>query len=129
MQKITVTFKQTDEMGQIKATPSFSFLAMPAVELPGKHHYIHLVRDWDEFSETFQPLGLDDLGEAFEGFFDNDIMVSLDSFENVDPAHVWTVVDNGDGEIYIAEGFHFVNRLGYLLCRAPRIIKHNNEER
>jgi hypothetical protein len=29
--------------------------------------------------------------------------------------HIWTIVDNEDGELIIIAGFHFVNRLGYLI--------------
>lgn len=35
-----------------------------------------------------------------------------------DPAHIWTVLES-DGEMFIASGFHFVNRLGYLLTEVP----------
>ncbi|NDD55381.1 hypothetical protein EBZ39_16225, partial [bacterium] len=78
------------------------------------------VGDWDEFAQTFCPFDLADLGEEFDEVFDNDVMISLDAFEEVNPAHVWTVIDGDDGELYLAEGFHYVNRLGYVLCRAPR---------
>jgi len=29
--------------------------------------------------------------------------------------NIWTIVDNEDGELIIIAGFHFVNRLGYLI--------------
>ncbi len=29
--------------------------------------------------------------------------------------HIWTIVDNEDGELIIIAGLHFVNRLGYLI--------------
>lgn len=32
--------------------------------------------------------------------------------------HVWTILDV-DGELMIASGYHFVNRLGYILTARP----------
>jgi hypothetical protein len=32
---------------------------------------------------------------------------------------VWTVLDSDDGDLYVASGFHFVNRIGYLVSRDP----------
>jgi hypothetical protein len=31
---------------------------------------------------------------------------------------VWTVLDC-DGKLYLGPGFHFVNRMGYVLCAVP----------
>ncbi len=36
-----------------------------------------------------------------------------------DLASVWTLVDDGEGGECIMSGFHFVNRLGYLLSTVP----------
>ena len=36
----------------------------------------------------------------------------------VDPACVWTIIET-DGRLCLASGCHFVNRLGYVLCRVP----------
>lgn len=32
-----------------------------------------------------------------------------------DPRTIWTLVDGEDGDMYVISGFHFVNRIGYLL--------------
>ena len=32
-----------------------------------------------------------------------------------DPSTVWTLVDGDDGDQYLLSGFHFVNRIGYLV--------------
>jgi len=34
-----------------------------------------------------------------------------------DPQRVWTLVDGDDGDMYLVNGLHFVNRVGYLLSR------------
>ena len=36
-----------------------------------------------------------------------------------DPRTVWTLTDGEDGELYVASGFHLVNRLGYLVSQVP----------
>ena len=40
-----------------------------------------------------------------------------------DPNLVWTVLDC-DGQLAIASGFHFVNRLGYLIASVPVAPDH-----
>ena len=35
------------------------------------------------------------------------------------PATVWTLVDGDDGDQYLLSGFHFVNRIGYLVSTVP----------
>lgn len=32
---------------------------------------------------------------------------------------IWTLVDGDDGDQYVISGFHFVNRIGYLLSTVP----------
>ncbi len=39
----------------------------------------------------------------------------LEFVQRQDPATVWTVVDGEDGDLYIVNGFLFVNRVGYLV--------------
>jgi hypothetical protein len=36
-----------------------------------------------------------------------------------DPLKVWTLVDGDDGDMYLINGLHFVNRVGYLLSTIP----------
>jgi hypothetical protein len=35
------------------------------------------------------------------------------------PRKVWTLVDGDDGDMYLVNGLHFVNRVGYLLSTVP----------
>jgi hypothetical protein len=39
----------------------------------------------------------------------------LECVKQKENKHIWTIVDNEDGELIIIAGFHFVNRLGYLI--------------
>lgn len=44
----------------------------------------------------------------------------LDAVRAADPACVWTLVSSdGDDGLYLLSGFHFVNRLGYLVTERP----------
>lgn len=36
-----------------------------------------------------------------------------------DPATIWTIIDGEDGDLYVISGFHFVNRIGYLVSKTP----------
>jgi hypothetical protein len=36
-----------------------------------------------------------------------------------DPRHVWTLTDGDDDNQYLVSGFHFVNRIGYLVSKVP----------
>jgi hypothetical protein len=36
-----------------------------------------------------------------------------------DPRTIWTLIDGEDGDLYVMSGFHFVNRLGYLISKIP----------
>ena len=36
-----------------------------------------------------------------------------------DPRTIWTLVDGDDGDQYLLSGFHFVNRIGYLISTIP----------
>ena len=33
--------------------------------------------------------------------------------------HIWTMVDGDNDSVVLINGFHFVNRLGYVLCQIP----------
>jgi len=36
-----------------------------------------------------------------------------------DPLTVWTLFDGDDGDQYLVSGFHYVNRIGYLISTVP----------
>jgi hypothetical protein len=43
----------------------------------------------------------------------------LDFVRQQDPATVWTLLDADDGGQYVVSGYHFVNRIGYLISTIP----------
>jgi hypothetical protein len=36
-----------------------------------------------------------------------------------DPRTIWTLIDGDDGDLCVTSGFHFVNRIGYLVSSIP----------
>ena len=43
----------------------------------------------------------------------------LEFVRRQDPCTVWTLVDGDDDDQYLVSGFHFVNRIGYLVSTVP----------
>lgn len=41
------------------------------------------------------------------------------SVNDVDPKKVWTLVDGDDGNLYIVDGYHLVNRVNYFVTEVP----------
>ena len=78
----------------------------------------------DEFDATYQlrpnhlnpnaSWAIDGVGYLFETYGKE-----LDFVRRQDPRTVWTVLDGDDGDIYVVSGYHFVNRIGYLVSTVP----------
>jgi hypothetical protein len=43
----------------------------------------------------------------------------LDFVRAQDPLTIWTLLDGDDGDLYLASGYHIVNRIGYLVSTVP----------
>jgi hypothetical protein len=43
----------------------------------------------------------------------------LDFVREQDPNTIWTLLDGDDGDLYLASGYHLVNRIGYLISTVP----------
>jgi hypothetical protein len=43
----------------------------------------------------------------------------LEFIRQQDPSRVWTLIDNDDDGQSLVSGFHFVNRIGYLVSTIP----------
>jgi hypothetical protein len=39
----------------------------------------------------------------------------LEFVRRQDPRTIWTMLDGDDGDLYLASGYHLVNRIGYLV--------------
>ncbi len=54
----------------------------------------------------------DDQGCLFETYGEE-----FEFVRQQDPARIWTITDGDDGNLYVVNGLHFVNRVGYLISR------------
>lgn len=69
----------------------------------------------DTFYEYFGPVRHQNAGhEIWGGFGLETFGGDLEIIRQLDPQHVWTVVDGESGSQWIIPGFHFVNRVCYL---------------
>ena len=79
----------------------------------------------DEFDQQYQLIpnhlnpsagwAIGELGGCLFETYGNE----LDFVKRFDPARVWSIVDGDYGDIYIVNGLHHVNCIGYLLSREP----------
>ena len=76
----------------------------------------------DQYRPITNPTGdsgffVDDKCLMFETY-DPDLAVVLAAHEK-DPNTVWTIVEGEDGELYLGDGYHYVNRIGYFITEVP----------
>lgn len=77
---------------------------------------------FDEWMEQYRPIP-NPTGDS--GFAANDVSYMYETYGEElaavkeayrkNPATVWTITDGDDGEWYLGDGFHFVNRVGYFI--------------
>ena len=77
----------------------------------------------DEFEETFKPFyndeqymfdTYDDMTTYLKANKKSDLVNSENMYQ-----HVWTAVDGDSGNTILINGFHFVNKIGYVFCQVP----------
>jgi hypothetical protein len=85
-------------------------------------HYAHYVALSEEEFDTQYPLIInnisdnaswqdeDGLGRMFETYGEE-----LEFVRKAHPRAVWTVMDGDNDDIVVVSGFHYVNRIGYLI--------------
>lgn len=68
----------------------------------------------DEWLEKYKPLK-DSFGEVriFETYG-----AEVEFVKSQDPLKVWTLLDDGEGEVIIS-GWHFINRVSYYIAELP----------
>jgi hypothetical protein len=77
---------------------------------------------WDEFETEFKPRQnlltkrSDYNGWKYETYGDHEAFIRM--FAQTNPENVWTIMD-GDEGIIIGSGWHYVNRMGYIITELP----------
>ncbi|MFA5952476.1 MAG: hypothetical protein WC807_19590 [Hyphomicrobium sp.] len=76
--------------------------------------------DEDAFFERFRPRPNHLNGNAsFDGLLFETFGTELAFVRAQDPRSIWTVLTDDGGELAVVSGYHFVNRLGYLITTVP----------
>ena len=71
-----------------------------------------------EFFKPIQPnedtFHFESLPEVEDSLLENNLKYGEGRYR-----HIWTIVDGDNDSVVLINGFHFVNRLGYVLCQIP----------
>jgi hypothetical protein len=68
---------------------------------------------YERWLEVYRPVkNTFDANAPYDGYMFETYGRELDFIRNQPPKNIWTLVEC-DGKIFICEGFHYVNRLGY----------------
>lgn len=76
---------------------------------------------YDEWLEKYKPVQnhIDDNasmdGKMFETYGNEELFVRAQK-----ESRIWTIVTGDDGDDYLVDGFHFVNRMGYMIASVSR---------
>jgi hypothetical protein len=77
--------------------------------------------EWEQeleaWEEKYQPLKNHITGEDDDKF--ETYGAELDFVRAQDPKYIWTLVDGDDGNLYIVNGYHLVNRINYFVTNLP----------
>jgi hypothetical protein len=76
---------------------------------------------YDDFVNTFHPIKNPlDKNAAFEGYMFETFGKEADLVRGCTGNRIWTIIVNDDcDELYVCNGYHIVNRIGYMLTRVP----------
>lgn len=77
---------------------------------------------YDDFLEKYHPVKNHlDKNAGYDGCmfetFDKELKYVLDTYTH-SPQHIWTLIE-GNNDMWLVSGYHFVNRLGYIITKEP----------
>jgi hypothetical protein len=74
---------------------------------------------WFTWVRDFRPMkNMFESNRGGDGVLFETFSPEVDFVKSQDPRRVWTLLDC-DGKLVVADGFHFVNRLGYYVTDVP----------
>ena len=74
----------------------------------------------DQFFDTYKPITNQfDSNASWGGCMFETYGEELEFVMAQDPNHIWTIVDGEDDDVEITNGYHLVNRIGYLITEVP----------
>jgi hypothetical protein len=76
-------------------------------------------KELDAWEAKYKPIKnhLDDDNDKFETYGEE--LDYVRSVYDTDPRRVWTLIDGDDGNLYIVDGYHLVNRINYFVTEKP----------
>lgn len=76
-------------------------------------NYFHWRRKYGPLTNHLDP------NASFERCMFETYGAELEFVRSVPDSRIWTLVEGDTGTLYIVDGFHFVNRLGYFITANP----------
>jgi hypothetical protein len=82
-------------------------------------------KEFDAWDKKYQPIKnhftQKQKGEFVEDKFETygQELDYVRSVADTEPRRVWTLVDGEDGNLYIVDGYHLVNRVNYFITKEP----------
>jgi hypothetical protein len=76
--------------------------------------------DYFDFFDKYKPIKNHiDANAAEDGCMFETFGLELEFVKQADPSKVWTLVEDDEGFLVIVNGYHHVNRMGYLITEVP----------
>jgi hypothetical protein len=79
--------------------------------------------NWKDFDHEFKPLKNHiDKHASFEGIMFETYGLERDFVleqYRINPLTIWTIIEGDNGDSFLQSGFHYVNRLGYIITKNP----------
>ena len=81
---------------------------------------------WENFVEQYKPIKNKVKGASIDGFmfetFGEELKILLEKanikmVNGKNGYHIWTVIDGEKYKLYLSNGWHIINRLGYLITK------------
>ncbi len=89
-------------------------------------NHTHIEMTEDEFDERYplvpnhlNPNATWSLSDSGGGCLFETFGKELAFVRQQEPRTIWTLIDGEDGDLYVVSGYHFVNRVGYLISKVP----------
>ena len=74
--------------------------------------------NYDEFIEKYKPIQNPFCNAPFDGMTFETYGDEIDFVKLQDKNKICTIIDEND-DLYIIDGYHFINRLGYFILNEP----------
>jgi hypothetical protein len=74
---------------------------------------------YEDWADRYEPINKEDDYILFDTHDTNDLKFLQDNMVG-DALNIWTIVDDGEGNLIVDSGFRFVNRLAYVVTKWPR---------